>query len=342
MEDAVNLLKQDKPKVLTSFWQTLSRRWNLLTLSQKLYLLALVILPYHQGWMVALPTGIALMLEFWPKFVRWWESLAGRALILLFYAAIANFAVAGAAGLVNDVTGVAAHNLSYSHNFAILLLFPTWAISVSLVMLLLFQVLLPIYLLAILLAKPFGEKGMRLFSQCRYPISTTLVRLLLSTMVLVNLMEAVQDSSQFAEGRQMSSSLMSNFADFIKEQGAETPAENASMPSGNNVSTDVPAASTPAKPEENSSTSFGLHIKSGDKQISCSVKSCDYRSFTRLAVANFVYFFESDSFSRCQLDEGARVVELNDYEILQVIQQPNAPLGFSFEVKKCISPAFGH
>lgn len=336
MEDAVNLLKQEKPKRYQSYWRAIARRWNWLTLSQKLYLLALVLLPFHQGWMVALVTGIALLLEFWPKFVRWWESLAGRALILLFYAAIANFAVAGAAGLVNDVTGVAADNLSYSHNFAVLLLFPTWAISVSLVVLLLFQILLPLYLIAILLAKPFGEKGMRLFSQGRYPISTTLVRLLLSTVVLINLMEAVQDSSQLTQRPQISSSL----TDFIKGRGAAAATENLSEHKSGSIA--VPTESVPAELDEERSASFGLHIKSGDKTLSCGIKSCDYRSVTRLAVANFVYFFESNSFSRCQLDDGARVVELNDYEILQVIEQPDAPLGFSFAVKKCISAAFGH
>ncbi|WP_102795571.1 hypothetical protein [Bowmanella denitrificans] len=331
MDDAVNMINGQPPKRF-SFWQALVTRWGWLSPSQKLYVLALVILPFHQGWMVALPTALALAMEFWPRFTTWWESLAGRALILLFYAAIANFAVAGAAGLVNDVTGVAAHNLSYTHNFAILLLFPTWAISISLILLLLFQMLLPLYLIAILLLKPFGEKGMRLLSRCRYPISTTLVRILLSTMVLVNLMDAVQHSSHFAEGQQITSTIMQK----LTGKGTE------SAPKANQALLPSESTSSLSAESRTGQSSFGLHINNGGNLLSCSLAKCDYRNFTRVAVANFVYFFESDEYSRCQLDKGSKVVELNDYEILQITQQDDAALGYTFEVKKCISAAFGH
>ena len=67
-------------------------------------------------------------------------------MLLLFYAVIANFALAGAASVVNEVVGVSSSHFSYTHNFAILLYLPAWTLAISIIALLLLQIFVPFYL----------------------------------------------------------------------------------------------------------------------------------------------------------------------------------------------------
>ncbi|NKX35853.1 hypothetical protein HGG66_15375, partial [Alteromonadaceae bacterium A_SAG3] len=49
----------------------------------------------------------------------------------------------------------------------------------------------------------------------------------------------------------------------------------------------------------------------------------------------------ADSRSRCAHPEGSRVIELNDYEILQIEKTADAAEGFLYTVKPCRSAAIG-
>ena len=101
-------LKADIDKHIKPIWFSLST-------AQKLYLAALISVIFFKSWsLCALLTMTALVIEFWPKFNKLWHSLAGKALILVFYATIANFVLANASSIVNDVTHVSAANMSYT------------------------------------------------------------------------------------------------------------------------------------------------------------------------------------------------------------------------------------
>lgn len=159
-----------------------------LSFVQKLYLFAFILLCFNKSLaIVAAITVVGLLAEFWPLFTRVWHSLAGKAVLLLFYAVIANFALAGAASVVNEVVGVSSSHFSYTHNFAILLYLPAWTLAISIIALLVLQVFVPFYLFTLLLLKPFGIDGFNLTNLQHYQKWTMFFRLVLSSILLYHL-----------------------------------------------------------------------------------------------------------------------------------------------------------
>jgi 5-methylthioribose kinase len=65
-----------------------------------------------------------------------------------------------------------------------------------------------------------------------------------------------------------------------------------------------------------------------------------YQQKVREMIAMFAFRLEADSRSRCNKAIDSNVIELNDYEILEITRDKSAKYGYQFEVKKCISPAF--
>lgn len=65
-----------------------------------------------------------------------------------------------------------------------------------------------------------------------------------------------------------------------------------------------------------------------------------YQQKVREMIAIFAFNLEADSRSRCQKAKDSSVVELNDYEILEITKDQEAKFGYHFEVKKCVSVAF--
>ena len=70
-------------------------------------------------------------------------------------------------------------------------------------------------------------------------------------------------------------------------------------------------------------------------------KSINYQKTQRQALASFIYEFEADSRSRCAHPEGTRVIELNDYEILQIAKLSETEDGYVYSVEPCRSAAIG-
>ncbi|NRA85038.1 MAG: hypothetical protein HRU22_15110 [Gammaproteobacteria bacterium] len=153
-----------KPKlnplsVLSKFKFQLTKVIGRLNISQTLFLIATLMLMFADDWTVAcLPIMLALALEFWPKFVLLWHTLPGKGLLLFFYAIMANFTLDNAATVINEITGVSAAQLPYSHNFAILLYLPLWLIGFTIIALLLVQMILPFYLFIYLFICVVGIK----------------------------------------------------------------------------------------------------------------------------------------------------------------------------------------
>jgi hypothetical protein len=328
---------------------------------QKLYLLAIVVLIFSDSLVfVAVLTVVGLTAEFWPLFNRVWHSLAGKAVLLLFYAIIANFALAGAASVVNEVVGVSSSHFNYTHNFAILLFLPSWALAMSIIALLLLQIIAPIYLFLLLLAKPFGITGFRITNHQHFQKWTMFIRLILSSILIFNL------------------SLLSNF-DTVIENNFDSHSlfrtneqTNATTPAATNENSVIEDAidkiiTAETKANENgvnltakneikqvskqaiklniASDTEGEKISALERNIKNDVENSEklksyYSEKTRDLIAHFAYKLEADEKSRCLITNNAHVVELNDYEILQITPDSTMQHGYKFEVKACISPAF--
>lgn len=51
----------------------------------------------------------------------------------------------------------------------------------------------------------------------------------------------------------------------------------------------------------------------------------------------YIFELEADSQSRCKVSNGVRVIELNDFEILEVAEDKTSEFGDCYMVKHCLS-----
>lgn len=323
-----------------STWLSIKLFWSNLTLPQRFYLIAIALFfaNSHLGT-IAVITTIALTLEFWPLFTRLWHSLAGKALLLLFYAIVANFALVMTSSIVNEIVGVPASHFSYTHNFAILLFLPAWVIAISAIALLMAQIIVPFYIIILLILRPLGVQNWRLTDNKHYRFITMIVRFILSSIVLYHVFMLVGNVEQNVEDT------INNLA--IIEQAQSN---HAIDDIGQTIASKIPDVKLPAAEAESAPKHKALaetnSIKSPnadeplpDEETYARIRQT-YQTQVRQLIAHFAFKLESDKRSRCQKQLRSSVVELNDYEILEIIPDKTAKYQYRFEVKKCISPAF--
>jgi hypothetical protein len=73
-----------------------------------------------------------------------------------------------------------------------------------------------------------------------------------------------------------------------------------------------------------------------------SAQGAAFRLMQKQLLAEFIFNYEADEFSRCANPEGTRVVELNDYEILTIRPLKNDDIGYTYTVIPCRSAAIGN
>ncbi|WP_404341268.1 hypothetical protein [Pseudoalteromonas mariniglutinosa] len=310
--------------------------WFNLNTAQKLYLLALLsLIIFRSSWLCTSITIVALVIEFWPKFNQLWHSLAGKALILIFYAIIANFVLASASGIVNDVTHVSASNFNYTHNFATLLYLPPWALGFTLATLLGLQLFLPFYIVALLLIKPFGSERVKFISQSYSPLLTACVRFILAAVVLINLISFVDDKSPTDVVDDIISSYESGQA---LAHNTNIESELAVEELSKKIQQQIPDVES--KTSEQQRLNIDIEADNEDKASESVQQIIDTKGYferSKWLIAMFAYSFEADSYSRCKKAEGSKAVELNDYEIVQIKPDNNKPYGYNFKVIACES-----
>lgn len=305
------------------------RFWRSLSFAQRCYCIATVLLVLYLfldinssvfeltmfGFAMAGITN-----EIWPRFITLWNSLPGKALILFVYAVIANFALAFASGLVNTVTGVSADALPYSHNFALILSLPTWFFATTIAALILVTLFMPAYLFILICLKPFGRERLWHAKHYRFVLSTALIRYIWTFAIAVQL---VVLSSQIG------------FLDlFSSDEGTPLITVERTW-KGNSDRNDAPRES--ANVDDNEQLEADLTALLDDAEQ----KSLRFSKAQRDLLAAFIYRFEADSRSRCAHPEQTRVIELNDYEILQIAVSPESENGYSYSVEPCRSAAIG-
>lgn len=340
MEKLNNLLKQPisiitRVKSILSainhkIWQWVGR----LNLAQKLYLMAILIIlfssPNIEWGFVCFFVLLGIGLEFWPRFTLMWHSLLGKSCLLFFYAVIANFSLASAASVINDITGVGAQHLPYSHNFAILLYLPIWLIGFTFLALLIIQVLSPLYIAVILLLKPFGLRAVKTVTQSTFPVITTMVRMGLSLVVLSQLILYNEDDFM-----SFSQKLNQSIAPFVKAQKSDATEQVA--PEELLVATTNSPTIDQVDKHEKTSLRKGLFDITGNENLKeeQAKRTPYYQRFVMHSLNTFIFLLEADSLSRCKVESDARVVEINDYEMLEVTVDKNQEFGYRYEVKPC-------
>jgi hypothetical protein len=311
---------------------------NQLSLPQKLYFVAIVLLFTTDSvvW-VAMISVIAMSIEFWHLFERMWHSLAGKAVLLLFYAIVANFALASSSSVVNDVVGVAASNFNYTHNFAILLYLPAWSVVMSCIVLLMLQLIFPLMFTVSFLLRPLGVKNFRLINHLHFHRSTFWVRVILAAVLLYHLAMLMDLYGQFEKALddpQMVKLVEAEIEEKVLDDDGITIMVQA--PSVENEAEESPMVMTADEiVHEQELAAIDEIAKRPYNQL-----RSQYFTGVRKAIALFAFQLEANAKSRCKKLPQSHVVELNDYEILEITPDIKAEYGYHFEVKKCISPAF--
>ena len=118
----------------------LRNKFSQLTLSQWMYFLAFLLLLVQADkdiekesgllWVGAI-AGVGLVRELWHVFNRIWEHMLGKGLILVLYAATANFALAISALKINIITGIEPGPFVFTLGFATLIMLPFWLLMSS-------------------------------------------------------------------------------------------------------------------------------------------------------------------------------------------------------------------
>jgi hypothetical protein len=301
-------------------WSRFKNRLVGLRFAQRCYLLATVI--WLWGLLLNTPNSlvtfivfslvvIGLAQEVFPKFMALWHLLPGKALILFIYAVVANFALANAAAMVNSLTGVSAQVLPYTHNFALILMVPGWFFISSVLGLILVQIFMPIYLITLLLLKPFSKRALWHDENYRYPLTTAVVRYawLIALLVKMAVISEELEEMGYLPDENLNSSLVK--INLGGEEKAELPAEES------------------------------LTSETDDEIGNILSKISNYKSTQEKWLANFLFDYEADTKSRCAHPENSRVVEINDYEILLIEVDEESEVGYSYKVIRCESAAFG-
>ncbi|MCF6434823.1 hypothetical protein [Pseudoalteromonas sp. MMG022] len=319
---------------LRHYQARLSGFWTSLNLAQRCYLLAIIVSFVYlwddaqsHGLMVGITALVlvAMLSEFWPKFIQIWDSLPGKAVILLFYGFVANYALVQASGLVNDITGVSADHLPYTHNFAVLLSVPIWFVITSLVVLLLIQFSIPVYILLLMLLRPFGLHTIWHPPGYRFGIITGFIRFGAGLFLLIQLTLLTTYTGVLYGVSQTVTNIVGDIETDLTINVIKSSDEEI-------------AAAIKEKPELESTLSELDEAKAIiDQQAS------SYEKKVKRILANFIFDNEADARSRCEHSEHSRVIELNDYEILEIEKITTADkTSYRYQVKPCISAAIGH
>jgi hypothetical protein len=181
------------------------------------------------------------------------------------------------------------------------------------------QLIIPLYFIISLLLKPLGVATIRFTEHSKFRKTTALLRVILASIVLYHLGLLVDVDEAVLVSEETLVSMVNvdeKPEDVTKEELEEeivlVPEERLRI---NALTQD---------PQEKNYDELRQH----------------YQQRVREMIAIFAFNLEADSRSRCQKDKDSSVVELNDYEILEITKDQEAKFGYHFEVKKCVSAAF--
>jgi hypothetical protein len=301
--------------------------WLQLNAAQRSYLVAtLFVLLWlvnfnSQVWPLygmALALLCAVSLDMWQGFLRIWNSLAGKAVVIVFYAVLGNFCFAMAESQVNHLIGVRPDVVPYTVNLTVLLLAPLWSFGLSLVMLSIYTLLHTAKIFLLLFLRPLGVRSHHLLGKEAYPVWTLLTRFIYLPVFMSCLsplpgIYLAGDSSQLERLLTGKPSLIA-----IKNKNAgETADSNA-------------AVTVDAGAKDEDMQQLNVDLSNGLPRI----------LWLNRTQATFLYHVESLSRSSCPLFGKEHLVHINDHEVLVITPDEKAETGYQYQVRLCGSVGY--
>lgn len=356
-------------------------RWSLLQSNQIIYVIALVLFftvdgdietPSSGLWFVGILALFAMSRELWAIFVKVWESTLGRLVLLVTYAAIANFTLAIAAQKINEVIGVDPTYLYHTQGLTVLLILPLWIMMVSVVAMVIsfgflqvLKLISGIFVLLRIIAKDAKPKE-------AFPKTFIIVRLILLVPVTMTLSHSL---TWYAEQLNLPQSSGFNFnstyIDVNNDEGAQianaglsiidaqlndpslTPAQQGDLKEaraqiiGNLVekgivdAAELPINGEDLKADQNQHAEDAVisqQIQAAELEESVDEPVPEPRDyFFDKLIAAFVYNYEAFQHSHCIKASNERVVYISDDQVLVASKDASTQIGYVFSAKDCVT-----
>jgi hypothetical protein len=315
-----------------------------------------------QVWLLygmALALLFAVTLDMWQGFLRIWNSLAGKAVIIVFYAILGNFCFAMAEGQVNNLIGIRTDVVPYTVNLAVLLLAPIWSFTLSLVVLTSYTILHTGKIMLLLLLRPLGVRSHHILGDEAYPVKTLLARIIylpvfMSSLAVLPSAYLTGDStlvSQMFDGEQKLISVKTSNDSDVDQAVATAEltavaAQNTAEQATAGQFTAQPAAEQ--QTEEHQSTAlqataqpaYTSHREASQNNVNQYKIDLTNIPWLRRALAGFLYEIESMGRSSCQMSGQEHLVHINDYEVLVITPDKAAETGYRYQVRLCGSVGY--
>lgn len=359
----------NKPTLVSKIkgWRSgLGERWAKLHTNQVIYLIALILFLVVNGrstepstllWFIGILGFFGMARELWAIFIKVWESTFGRLVLLVVYAAIANFTLAVASQKVNIVISADPTQLYHTLGVTTLLILPLWLMVVSVIaMIVIFsfmQILRGIrYLLVatrIISRKTTPKEA--------FPKTFVLVRLILLvpvSMALVTSLNWYSDQLNLPKTPWLS---LSGYSSGVVEENVtkfglgmieiELQKENLSEQDRNEL-LQVKSKLLEDKADTLNETVIvsipslkGGAVASVQEDSANTLQTIPPTSPAKVyfldgIIASFVYHYEAFQYSHCQKSLSERVVYISENDILVVQKDKSAVNGYVFSTRTCI------
>ena len=317
------LTEKTKTLLLAKPWLQAPKRWlfslrsqfSELTLSQWLYLAALVLLIFNADqalkqnselWWVGIIAGVGLIRELWQMFNRIWESRLGKGLILVLYAATANFALAVSALKINVITGIEPIPFVFTLGFATLIMLPFWILISSIIFFSVALIAGNIWLVIGLLLRLIKIKVKIHWEDKSFVFITMLLRIVLIPYVIATIFFI---SVPYAKQIELFEKPIEMFQK--ETQGPKKVNEKSAEPT---------------KPD--------IKVTLNNSNISLPVNEKGTIKWLDKLIASFIYYFETYPKSACKKLPTERSLPIDENMILLVAEDDSA-LGYQFWVAPC-------
>ncbi|WP_051275353.1 hypothetical protein [Aestuariibacter salexigens] len=327
---------------LRALWEKITRRepkprpriswgekFRQLSVSQWLYFAAFIYMlnsSTDSNWAdgdiitIGLIAGVGLARELWHLFQKMWYSMLGRGVIVVLYAATANFALAIAALKVNAIAGVEPTPLKFTIGFTTLIMLPMWIFAASVVFSSMLLMIGNLWSLFSLLLRIVRIRVPIHWEDRSFAGFSMLLRLILLPFVIAAIFSVTEP--------------------YLKQIYVfESPLQIVKTEIGAGVAKELEGLSDEERLVKLRELQQAGVIEMSEFNSVVDVvedQEEEPRSLTidRL-IAGFIYQLETYPYSTCRKADNQRVLTLDEYSML-VSERDDSELGYKFSIQACV------
>ena len=315
--------------LIPSIRDTIRNKFSQLTLSQWMYLFAFSLLMLQMGedlqrgseliWVGAI-AGVGLIRELWHVFNRIWEHMLGKALILVLYAATANFALAISALKINVITGIEPGPFIFTLGFATLIMLPFWLLVSSILFFSAALIAINLWLVIGLLLRLVRVKVKVHWEDKVFIFITMIMRLILIPYVIMSIFFMAVPYAKQIE-------LFDQPIALLKKASAENKAETKAPEDKLKIDVSGVVDDNINNDDKN------ITLRFMQRPISIAKDEVHTKWLDKL-IAGFIYHFETYPKSACKKSPLQRSLPIDENLLLLVVED-NSILGYQFRVGPC-------